>query len=80
MRSVRRGATSARCWPARSTRFAGVREIVYERSTALATQHLQIVRSALGDRAGIMGAAVMAIEHVLAPDAFDRLDEAVPIG
>jgi predicted NBD/HSP70 family sugar kinase len=60
--------------------FAGVREIVYERSTALATRHLQIVRSALGDPAGVIGAAVMAIEHVLAPDAFDRADAAVLIG
>lgn len=52
--------------------FAGVREVVYQRSTALATQHLQIVRSTLGDRAGARGAAIMAIEHILSPDAIDR--------
>lgn len=51
--------------------FAGVREIVYQRSTALATRHLQILPSALADRAGITGAATMAIERVLAPDAVD---------
>jgi predicted NBD/HSP70 family sugar kinase len=51
--------------------FAGVREIVYQRSTALATRHLQILPSALADRAGITGAATLAIERVLAPDAVD---------
>jgi predicted NBD/HSP70 family sugar kinase len=53
--------------------FAGVREVVYQRSTPLATRHLQIVRSALQDRAGVFGAAVMAIEHVLSPDVLDGL-------
>jgi predicted NBD/HSP70 family sugar kinase len=53
--------------------FAGVREVVYQRSTPLATRHLQIVRSVLQDRAGVFGAAVMAIEHILAPDALDGL-------
>jgi predicted NBD/HSP70 family sugar kinase len=52
--------------------FAGVREIVYQRSTPLATRHLQIVRSKLDDRAGITGAAAMAIEHILSPDVIDR--------
>lgn len=51
--------------------FAGVREIVYQRSTTLATRHLQIVRSQLGDRAGVCGAAIIAIEHILSPDAID---------
>lgn len=49
--------------------FAGVREIVYQRSLPLATRDLEISRSALDDDAGIAGAAVMAIEHVLAPTA-----------
>jgi predicted NBD/HSP70 family sugar kinase len=51
--------------------FAGVREIVYQRSTPLATRDLHFARSALGDRAGVVGAAVMAIEHVLSPDVLD---------
>ncbi|MGH2848751.1 MAG: ROK family protein, partial [Thermoleophilaceae bacterium] len=51
--------------------FAGVREAVYQRSTPLATRHLQLVRSSLEDRAGVIGAAVMAIEHILAPDVLD---------
>jgi predicted NBD/HSP70 family sugar kinase len=52
--------------------FAGLREVVYRRSTALATRHLQIARSSLDDHAGVIGAAVMAIEHVLAPQEVDR--------
>ncbi len=52
--------------------LAGVREVVYQRSLPLATRHLRVVRSSLEDRAGVIGAAVMVIEHVLAPDAVDR--------
>jgi predicted NBD/HSP70 family sugar kinase len=51
--------------------FAGVREIVYQRATALATQHLEIAGSTLGDRAGTIGAAVLATEHVLSPAFVD---------
>jgi predicted NBD/HSP70 family sugar kinase len=53
--------------------LAGVREVVYQRSLPLATADLQIVASASGERSGVVGAAVLAIEHVLAPDAVDRL-------
>jgi predicted NBD/HSP70 family sugar kinase len=49
--------------------IAKVREVVYRRSTALATRHLAIRPSELGDRAGITGAAAMVIEHVLSPAA-----------
>lgn len=52
--------------------LAGVREVVYQRSLPLATRHLEIVRSALDDRAGITGAAAMAIEHILAPERVDE--------
>jgi predicted NBD/HSP70 family sugar kinase len=47
--------------------IAGIREVVYRRSTALSTNRLQIVPSALGDRAGVTGAAAMVIEHVFDP-------------
>jgi predicted NBD/HSP70 family sugar kinase len=47
--------------------IAGIRENVYRRSTALSTSRLQILTSRLGDRAGITGAAAMAIEHLLTP-------------
>jgi predicted NBD/HSP70 family sugar kinase len=52
--------------------FAGVREVVYQCATPLATRHLQITPSALADRAGTAGAAVLAIEHILAPDFVDE--------
>jgi glucokinase-like ROK family protein len=51
--------------------FAGVKEVVYRRATPLATQHLEIAPSTLGDRAGAVGAAVLAIEHVLSPAFVD---------
>jgi predicted NBD/HSP70 family sugar kinase len=51
--------------------FAGLREVVYKRSTPLATRHLTIAPSTLGDRAGIIGAAVLATEHVLRPGVID---------
>ena len=53
--------------------LAGVREVVYQRAVPLGTRSLRIVRSALDDRAGVIGAAVMVIEHVLAPDVVDRM-------
>ncbi len=57
--------------------LAGVREGIFSRSLPLATRDLRIVPCRLGDRAGIIGAAIMAIEHVLAPDEVDRSLQAV---
>ncbi|MDX6516088.1 MAG: hypothetical protein QOH73_1754 [Gaiellaceae bacterium] len=52
--------------------LAGVREGIFSRSLPLATRDLRIVPCRLGDRAGVIGAAIMVIEHVLAPDAVDH--------
>jgi predicted NBD/HSP70 family sugar kinase len=52
--------------------LAGVREGIFSRSLPLATRDLDIVPCRLGDRAGVIGAAIMAIEHVLSPGAVDR--------
>jgi predicted NBD/HSP70 family sugar kinase len=52
--------------------LAGLREVIYSRSLPLATQHLTITASELGDRSGVIGAAVMVIEHVLAPSSVDQ--------
>ena len=52
--------------------LAGVREVIFERSLPLATRDLRTAPSRLGDRAGIVGAAIMVVEHVLAPDVVDR--------
>ena len=51
--------------------LAGVREVVYQRSTTLSTTDLQITTSRLGDRAGVVGAAALVLEHVLTPRAVD---------
>ncbi|NED98023.1 ROK family transcriptional regulator [Phytoactinopolyspora alkaliphila] len=56
--------------------IAGVREVVYRRSLPLATQHLRIVQSKMGDRAGVIGAAVMVIDHALSPDQINALARA----
>jgi hypothetical protein len=45
--------------------FAGLREVIYKRSLPLATRHFRIVSSQLDDRAGVIGCAVMVINHTL---------------
>jgi predicted NBD/HSP70 family sugar kinase len=57
--------------------MAGIREVVYRRSLPLATGRLRIVRSQLDDGAGVIGAAVMVLEEVLAPAAVDAALSAV---
>ncbi|MET0450086.1 MAG: ROK family protein, partial [Aeromicrobium sp.] len=52
--------------------LAGIREVVFQRSLPLATRDLTIANSRLGDRAGVVGAAIMVIDHVLSPEAVDR--------
>jgi predicted NBD/HSP70 family sugar kinase len=59
--------------------LAGVREVTYRRSLPLATHDLLTVPSRLGDRAGVIGAAVMVVEHVLAPEVVDRALSAGPV-
>ena len=46
--------------------IASIREVIYGRSTALATRHLQILQSTLGDRAGVTGATVMVLDELFA--------------
>ena len=57
--------------------LAGVREVVYQRSMPLATEHLSIVPSRAGDRAALVGASMLAIHHALSPAALDELAAAV---
>lgn len=52
---------------------AGLRESIYARATALATRDLQVLPSTYGDRAGLVGCAVMALDNALAPDAIDAM-------
>ncbi|WP_243395123.1 ROK family transcriptional regulator [Nocardioides currus] len=57
--------------------IAGIRETVYQRSLPLATEHLRIVPSAAGEQAGVLGAAALAIAHVLSPAEIERASLAV---
>src|SRR4051794_4874214 len=56
--------------------LAGVREVSFGRSLPMATRDLRLGCSQLGDRAGVIGAAIMVIEHVLAPETVDRAIQA----
>ncbi|MDR8409630.1 ROK family transcriptional regulator [Nonomuraea sp. 3-1Str] len=51
--------------------LTGIRESVYRRSLPYTTRNLKIVTSSLGRRAGIVGTAVIVMEHVLSPEAVD---------
>jgi predicted NBD/HSP70 family sugar kinase len=55
--------------------LAGVREVVYQRSTTLATQSLRIEESELGPDTGIAGCVVLALEESLSTDVIDDLIE-----
>jgi predicted NBD/HSP70 family sugar kinase len=52
--------------------LAGVREVTIARSPPLATRHLRVVPSRLGERAGVVGAGLLLCDHVFAPTAIDR--------
>ncbi len=45
--------------------IAGLREVVYQRSTALATRTLRIEPSRLGEQAGLKGCAAMVLDNIL---------------
>lgn len=53
--------------------IAGVREVAYARSMPLATSHLTIASSRPDDTAGVIGAAVMAIESALSPAGIETM-------
>ncbi|WP_125133516.1 ROK family transcriptional regulator [Microbacterium sp. 10M-3C3] len=53
--------------------IAGVREVVYTRSTPLATERLAIVHSTAAEDAAVIGAGVLALEHALSPETLHRI-------
>jgi len=53
--------------------LAGIREVVYNRSMPLATRDLAIVRARTGGDAALIGASVLAAEHVLSPEFIQEL-------
>ncbi|MDG4665799.1 ROK family transcriptional regulator [Mycobacterium sp. 236(2023)] len=52
---------------------AGLRETLYGNATTLATRALEIAPAEFGDRGGVIGSAMMALDHVLGPRAIDAL-------
>ena len=58
--------------------LAGIREVVYQRSLPLATEHLRLRASSVGDQAAVKGAVALAIGHALSPQQIEldvqRLD------
>lgn len=48
--------------------LAGVRSMVYQHARPLATRHLQVAYSVLGERSGIAGAVVLGVEYLLSPE------------
>ncbi|WP_131735471.1 ROK family protein [Actinomadura roseirufa] len=53
--------------------LTGIREMIYSRSLPLATRDLRIVVSSTPGSTGIVGAAAIVLDRVLAPAAIDRL-------
>lgn len=53
--------------------LAGIREVVYRRSLPLATRNLQIIRSDLDPRAGILGLAHLLVDGIYAPHRVHQL-------
>ncbi|MFJ4413044.1 ROK family protein [Streptomyces sp. NPDC088925] len=47
--------------------LTGVRELLYQRALPRCTAHLDVVTSRLGDRAALVGAAHLVVEHLYAP-------------
>ncbi|HEU5431505.1 MAG TPA: ROK family transcriptional regulator, partial [Thermomicrobiales bacterium] len=56
--------------------MSGIREVVYGRSLPLATRDLLIQQSSLGGRAGVIGAAAMALDELFAYERLSRWLEA----
>ena len=56
--------------------LTGVRELLYQRALPRSTAHLDVVTSRLGERAGLVGAGALVVEHLYAPErAEERLLE-----
>ncbi|MEV0171701.1 ROK family protein [Streptomyces sp. NPDC050803] len=54
--------------------LTGVRELLYQRALSRSTAHLEVVTSRLGERAGLVGAGALVVEHLYAPErAEERL-------
>ncbi|MET9500626.1 ROK family protein [Streptomyces sp. NPDC006259] len=47
--------------------LTGVRELLYQRALPRSTARLEVVTSRLGERAGLVGAGALVVEHLYAP-------------
>ncbi|MGB8940953.1 MAG: ROK family protein, partial [Streptomyces sp.] len=52
--------------------LTGVRELLYQRALPRSTAHLEVVTSCLGDRAALIGAGTLVVEHLYAPRMAER--------
>ncbi|WP_369270896.1 ROK family protein [Streptomyces sp. R11] len=52
--------------------LTGVRELLYQRALPRSTAHLNVVTSRLGDRAGLVGAGALVVEHLYAPSRVEE--------
>ncbi|MDH6215541.1 ROK family protein [Streptomyces pseudovenezuelae] len=52
--------------------LTGVRELLYQRALSRSTARLEIVTSRLGERAGLVGAGALVVEHLYAPERVEE--------
>ncbi|MCQ9130571.1 ROK family protein [Streptomyces hilarionis] len=52
--------------------LTGVRELLYQRALPRSTAGLEVVTSRLGERAGLVGAGAMVVEHLYAPERVEE--------
>ena len=53
--------------------FAGLREMIYRRSLPLATRHLQILPTRLGQRAGVFGLSLLVADRIFDAERVDQI-------
>nr|WP_285554495.1 ROK family protein [Streptomyces hygroscopicus] len=52
--------------------LTGVRELLYQRALPRSTAHLDVVTSKLGERAALIGAGALVVEHLYAPERVEE--------
>ncbi|MGV9994244.1 ROK family protein [Streptomyces sp. NPDC003374] len=52
--------------------LTGVRELLYQRALPRSTAHLDVVTARLGERAALVGAGALVVEHLYAPERVEE--------
>ncbi|MFF8727489.1 ROK family protein [Streptomyces sp. NPDC015171] len=52
--------------------LTGLRELLYQRALPRSTAHLDVLTSRLGERAGLIGAGALVVEHLYAPERVEE--------